>query len=168
MEKNIIELFGERVVVELKKALAERRKNAKADEKVDSAMLRFRVAEVFETLGATSVQAAVQVNKDYTWLCIQASKDGFYYPIDFGQRRQATKAELATLKDAIKKKEFDISEAICVAGIHELGENNILLSMKWDEFVTGDGEGFAFSGPVRKWHEGVNGEPGHYDGPVVE
>lgn len=164
MEKNIIELFGERVVVELKKALAERRKNAKADEKIDSAMLRFNVVEVLKSLGATYALASVQVNKDYTWLRVQASKDGFYYPIDFGQRRQATKPELETLKKSISDNEFKLAEAICVAGIHQVGENEEHYSMKWDEFITSDGEGFAFSGPVRKWHDDTKS----YDGPVVE
>ena len=164
MEKNIIELFAERVVIELRKALAERRKNAKADEKVDSAMLRFNVIEVLKSLGATYALAGVQVNKDYTWLRVQASKDGFYYPIDFGQRRQATKSELDTLKSLIDGKELNLQEAVCVAGIHQVGENEEHYSMKWDQFITGDGEGFAFSGPVRKWHDDTKS----YDGPVVE
>lgn len=164
MEKNIIELFAERVITELKKALAERRKNAKPDEKVDSAMVRFNVVEVLKSLGATYALAGVQVNKDYTWLRVQASKDGFYYPIDFGQRRQATKPELETLKKGIDANDFHLQEAICVAGIHEAGENEVHYSMKWDEFVTSDGEGFAFSGPVRKYHADTKS----YDGPVVE
>ena len=156
MEKNIIELFGEKVITELKKALAERRKT---DDKENQAMVRFNVVEVLKKLGASYVSTGVAVNKDYTWLRIQASQDGFYYPIDFGQRRQAKKAELETLK----KEELQVLEAVCVAGIYQDEEQNFHYSMKWDQFITSDGESFAFSGPVRKYHEGVG-----YDAPVAE
>lgn len=165
MEKNIIELFAEKVVVELEKALAERQKSDPAEK---SAMVRFNVIEVLKTLGATYASASASVNKDYTWLRVQASKDGFYYPIDFGQRRQATRAEVETLK----KEGVDIAEAVCVAGIFKEkdaeGVEHKRFSMKWDQFFTGDGEAFAFSGPVRKWHEPKDGKPGYYDAPVAE
>ena len=162
--ENIIELFAKRVVVELKSALAERQKQAKPDEKVDSAMVRFNVIEVLKTLGATYATTRLAINKDYTWLRVEASKDGFYYPIDFGQRRQAKRAELNALDKEIKDGTLDIREAVCVAGIYQPGEGDVHYSMKWDGLVTGDGELFAFSGPVRKWHEDTKS----YDGPVAE
>lgn len=155
MEKNIIELFAEAVVTELKKALAERRKN-NPDE--NSAMVRFNVAEVLKTLGASFVNSSLSVHKDYAWLRVEASKNGFYYPIDFGQRRQATRAEMDTAASG----DVDVKEAICVAGIYQDEEGDNHYSMKWDSLFTKDGEGFAFSGPVRKYKEGIG-----YDGPVV-
>ena len=168
MEKNIIELFGEKVITELKKALEERRKEAKEGEVINQAMVRFRVLEVLRTLGATATEATVAINKDYAWLRVQASKEGFYFPIDFGQRRQAKRAELKTLEDS----SFDITEAICVAGIYQPGEGTVKYSMKWDGLETvdpetGDLEKFEFSGPVRKWHDNPDGT-GYYDGPVAD
>lgn len=155
MEKNIIEKFAERVVVELKKALAERKKQ---DENQRSAMVTFNVVEVLKSLGATYALAGVSVNKDYTWLRVTAAEDGFYHPIDFGQRRQATRAEI----DTVAGGDLVLKDAACVAGIYEDEEGGIHYSMKWDTLFLADGEGFAFSGPVRKYHEGVG-----YDGPVV-
>jgi len=156
MEKNIIELFAERVVVELKKALAERKKQ---DGTQRSAMVTFNVVEVLKSLGATYALAGVATNKDYTWLRINASKDGFYYPIDFGQRRQATRAEL----DTISGGDIAVKDAACIAGIYEDEEGGTHYSMKWDTLFLADGDAFAFSGPVRKFHS----ETGTYDGPVV-
>lgn len=160
MEKNIITLFSQKVVEELKAALAERRKE-KPDE--TSAMLKFNVAEVFRTLGAGNVTLSIAINKDYTWLRTSASKDGFYYPLDFSQRCQAKKAELDSMKEIVGK---PLDEAICVAGIYQTEEEE-RFSMKWDELKFHDEDGIEFgiryTGPVRKW----NAEAQEYDGPVA-
>lgn len=161
MEKNIIVLFSEKVVSELKAALAERQKKD-ADEK--SAMVKFNVGEVFRMLGASNVTLSLAINKDYTWLRTSASKDGFYHPLDFSQRCQATKEELEEMKKFVGK---PLDEAICVAGIYSDGEET-RFSMKWDELKSHDEDGVEFglryTGPVRKY----NPETGAYDGPVVK
>jgi len=157
MEKNIVELFVEKVREELLKALAMRRER-NADE--NSAMVRFNVVEVLQELGASRVKGAVRVVKDgYTWFTAQASHKGFYFPIDFSQRRQAKKAELEAMKTLA---DVPIEEAICIAGIFVDPDGNEHFSMKWDELITADGEGVAYTGAVRKWHE----ETGSYDAPV--
>ena len=166
MEKNIIELFLDKVFVELKKELA-RRKDEESKKKpedrkpVTSAMVRYNIVEVLHSLGASSVSANVTVDKDYTWLRIEASGDGFYHRLpSISQRKQATKAELATAKEIANT---PLADAICIAGIYEEGED-YRISYKWDTLITGDGEGFGFTGKVRKWHEDTK----TYDGPVAE
>ena len=159
MEKNIIERFVELVVVELKKALAERRQE---QEDANAANVSFNIKAVLDYLGAKGVAIQTDVQKDYTWLRVKvADKNGFDYPIDFSQRRQATRAEVEGMKDLSGNNVY-FDEAKCTAGIYDDGES-IRYSMKWDAVING-GEVIAFSGPVRKW----NDETGAYDGPVAE
>ncbi len=156
MEKNIIRRFIELVQTELLAALAERRVS---DPEADSANVEFNVREVLEYLGAKNTTIKVDVQKDYAWLRVRTSNNGFNYPIDFAQRKQATRSEVSEAKE-MGNVYFD--EAICTAGIYDDGESQ-KFSMKWDALING-GEVFAFSGPVRKWSE----EKQAYDGPVAE
>lgn len=156
MEKNIIEKFVEMVVSELNKALAERRRT---DEDANTANVEFNVREVLEYLGAKNITIKTDVQKDYTWLRVHASDKGFNYPIDFGQRKQATRDEVDAMKELASAY---LDEAICTAGIYDDGEST-KFSMKWDAVING-GEVVSFSGPVRKWNE----EKQAYDGPVAE
>lgn len=167
MEKNIIDLFLEKVTVELKKELqrrkAEELKKKPEDRKpVASAMVRYSILDALRSLGAKSVAATVTVNKDHTWLRTEAQgADGFFYRFpSISQRRQSTRAELAGVKELDNEPLID---AVCIAGIYEEGED-YRISYKWDTLITGDGEAFAFSGKVRKWHEDTQ----TYDGPVAE
>lgn len=166
MEKSITTEFMDLVIEKLKEELSNRRKE---DEKTESAMLKFNVIGVLkENLGAGSVDASLDIQKDYAWLRVEAEKDNFFHRIpDFSQRRQATLAELETAKELVGKK---ITEAVCVAGIHQANKEDLPnISMKWEEFrfvneETGEEEGFKYSGAVRKYHEETN----TYDAPVAD
>lgn len=159
MEKTILDLFLNKVIAELRSELSVRQQK---DAETTSAMLKFDVFEVLRSLGAVAVAGSVDVQKDYAWLRVEAKQeDGFYHRIpDFSQRRQATKAELAEMKKTVG---VPLAEATCVAGLYVDDENVEHWSMKWETLFTSDGEGIAYSGPVRKW----NAETGAYDAPVV-
>ena len=165
MEKSITTEFMDLVIAKLKEELANRKLE---DPKTESAMLKFNVVGVLkENLGAGSVDATLDIQKDYAWLRVEAEKDNFFHRIpDFSQRRQATKAELESAKELVGKK---ITEAVCVAGIHQVNKEDLPdISMKWEEFKfvneeTGEEEGFKYSGAVRKYHADTNS----YDAPVV-
>lgn len=159
MEKNIIEKFVDLVVAELKKALADRRRD---EEDANTANVQFRIKEVLSYLGAKGTDIQTDVQKDYTWLRVKAAGDnGFLYPMDFGQRRQATRSEVESMKQLADNNIY-FDEAVCTAGIYDDGES-VRYSMKWDAVING-GDTIAFSGPVRKWNE----EKQAYDGPVAE
>ena len=159
MENTILDLFMDKVIAELRSELAHRREK---DENADSAMLKFDVFEVLRSLGATSVNGSVDVQKDYAWLRVEAKQEnGFYHRVpDFSQRRQAKKAELAEMKKLAGE---PLVEATCIAGLHIDDENTEHWSMKWETLFTSDGEGIAYSGPVRKYHADTDA----YDAPVM-
>lgn len=168
MEKNIscfdalVEIVTSEIVAEYKRKLAE----AKEGEKVTSAWKKFNIIEVLRRhCGAERATASIRIAKNYTWLSVNASRDGFYDINDFSQRRQATAEEMKVAEELAGK---SLSEVICVGGVF-IDENQVPhLSMKWDElfYVDADGveRGFAFSGPVRHY----DAETGTFDGPVVE
>ena len=170
MEKNIIDLFFDKVVVELKKELQRRKdeesKKKEADRKpVKSAMVRYNIVDALRELGAKSVASRVTVNQDYTWLRVEVQgKDGFYHSLpSISQRKQCTKAELAGAKEIANT---PLLGATCIAGYYE-DEDRV--SYKWDTLTlvdqeSGEIEDFAFTGKVRKWHEDTQ----TYDGPVAE
>lgn len=158
MEKTILDLFLDKVIVELRSELAARREK---DKDADSAMLKFDVFEVLRSLGAVAVTGSVDIQKDYAWLRVEAKQeDGFYHRVpDFSQRRQATKAELAEMKKLVGE---PLAEATCIAGLYQDTEGDHF-SMKWETLFTADGEGIAYSGPVRKYHADTDA----YDAPVM-
>lgn len=156
-DKTILDLFFTRVAKELRSALSAARKK---DETTNQAMLKFRVAEVLRVLGATDVTGDIRVNKDYTFVRIEACKDGFYHAIDFGQRHQAKKAELAAMKKQAAS--TSVAEAVCVAGLFEDEDGIEHPSFKWESLITDNGEAIAYTGKVRKFHADTN----TYDGPV--
>lgn len=157
MEKNIIEKFVELVYNELEKALAERQQN---EDGANTANVEFNIREVLEYLGAKNVTIKTDVQKDYTWLRVRASDRGFNYPLPaISQRKQATRAEIAAMKELSGAY---LDEAVCTAGVYK-DDEGVHRSFKWDAVING-GEVIAFSGPVRKW----NAEKQAYDGPVAE
>lgn len=160
METTILDMFLMKVIAELRSELSVRRKK---DETADSAMLKFDIFQVLRALGAVEVAGKVEVNKDFAWLRVEAKQeDGFYHRLpDSGQRRQATKAELAEMKKLAGE---PLAEATCVAGLYVDDENTEHWSFKWETLFTSDGEAVAYSGPVRKY----NAETGLYDAPVME
>lgn len=166
MEKSITTEFMDLVIAKLREELGNRKLE---DPKTESAMLKFNVVGVLkENLGASDVEATLDIRKDYAWLRVEAAKDNFFHRVpDFSQRRQATKAELETAKGLVGKK---VTEAVCVAGIHQVNPEDLPdISMKWETLVfadeeTGEVEGFRYSGAVRKYHADTNS----YDAPVAE
>ena len=170
MEKSITTEFMDLVIAKLREELANRRME---DPKTESAMLKFNVIGVLKDLGATEVEASLDIqngkkdNLPYAWLRVEACKDNFFHRIpDFSQRRQATTAEVETAKGLVR---VPVIEATCVAGIHQVNKEDLPdISMKWESLVyaTEDGEieGFKYSGAVRKYHAETN----TYDAPVAD
>lgn len=168
MEQNVscfdalVEIVTNEIVAEYKRRLAE----AKEGETVTSAWKKFNIIEVLRRhCGAERANASIRIAKDYTWLSVNASRNGFYDINDFSQRRQATETEMKTAEELSGK---PLTEAILVGGVF-IDENKVPhLSMKWDEliYVDEDGveRGFAFTGPVRHYDSAT----GTFDGPVVE
>lgn len=125
------------------------------DPETNQALVEFDVCGALSAIGAKNCAVELRQAKDYTFIRIKASgEDGYYYPFEFSQRRQMTRAQYEALNGV------QVAEVVATAGIFEDGED-IHTSFKWDRLITTDGEVLTF-GNVRKW------DGAKYDAPIAE